>query len=108
MDGLDKLMSDFDRMSNNAKELDGDHKVSFENLFTNDFLNKYTSFKTTDDLLSAIPADNVKSFDDFDKPVVDEIINKNSQFSSFTEMRDEAIEFYVLNGLSNGTSFDIQ
>ncbi|TXJ89508.1 RNA polymerase III, partial [Lactiplantibacillus plantarum] len=24
MDGLDKLMSDFDRMSNNAKELDGD------------------------------------------------------------------------------------
>ncbi|MCS8620187.1 RNA polymerase III [Lactiplantibacillus plantarum] len=107
MDDLDKLMSDLDRMSKNAEKLDGDHEFSFEDLFTNDFLNKYTSFKTTDDLLSAIPVDNAKSFDDFDKPVVDEIINKNSQFSSFTEMRDEAVEFYALNGLSNGTSFDI-
>lgn len=107
MDGFDKLMSDFDRMSNNAEELNGDHEVSFKELFTNDFLNKYTTFKTSSDFLKAIPIDNVKSFDDLDNPAVDEIINKNSRFSSFTEMRNNAVKFYALNSLSNGTSFDI-
>lgn len=52
MDDFDKVKRDLDRLSRNAKELDGTHEVPITELLTESFMNKHSRFASFDELIS--------------------------------------------------------
>ena len=51
MDDFDKVKRDLDRLSRNAKELDGTHEVPITDLLTKSFMNKHSRFVTFEELI---------------------------------------------------------
>ncbi|MBG9981937.1 hypothetical protein HZY86_02280 [Aerococcaceae bacterium DSM 111020] len=92
--GLDKLKKDLDRQIKNAERLNGEHEVSFDELFPDSFMQEYTNFENIDYLedkskfnwkdISSIPDDELDSF-----------VNRTTSFENWQEMLDEASQLWV-------------
>lgn len=96
-DDLDKLSKRLNKLAKNAREINGENKVSFAELFTEDFMSKYTNFSSFDELLKA---GNfiVNSTEDF-KAIPDDEFDKHirsvTKFSSWKEMLEKASAEWV-------------
>lgn len=99
--GFDKLGKQLKKMQQAAQELQGTQNVPFDELFTPSFMQKYTDFSSFDELLEK-GGFVVNSQEDFEKipdDVFDEHISKNTKFSTWGDMLDNATENYVAKKL---------
>lgn len=90
----------FERAEEPAKELDGT-QISFDELFSTSFMQKYTSFSSFKELLDAggfrseSPEDlHILSGDEFDRH-----ISVTTQFKNWKEMGDAAAAYYFTENL---------
>lgn len=97
--GLDKLNKRFDQLADNARRLANKKEVSFDVLFTDSFMRKYTNFANIDEFekLSGFDYSDIESIPDSD---LDKFVSDNTSFSKWSEMLGKATELYVASELT--------
>ena len=101
VEGLDDFQRTLRDLKRRAQELDGEHEVSFEELFSDAFMRKYTDYGSIDKLVEA-SGFKVQSQEDFAAIPDDEwdaFIRKSTRFSSWKEMMETATSEYVAKEL---------
>lgn len=101
IEGLDKLEKRLNQMERAAKELDGTHSVSFENLFTTSFMKKYTQFQSIEEFFSSSGFD-VTSQEDFEaipEKDLDAYVSNNTSFETWEDMFSKAMVGYAAKKL---------
>jgi hypothetical protein len=95
--GIEKISKRLSRLSENARNLDGRNQVSFAELFTRDFMMKYTSFTSFEQLLESgnFVVNSLEDFEDIPDDVFDRHIRSVTKFSSWQEMLIKASEEWV-------------
>lgn len=99
--GFDKLEKQLKQMQKGAKELSRTKYVSFGDLFTTSFMQKYSSFSSMDELLNA-GGFNVESTSDFEaipSDKFDKHIASTTKFKTWEDMLNEATSQYVTKKL---------
>lgn len=88
--GLDKLQ----KQLNDLKKLEKEEKVSFDILFNENFMKKYTNFSSIDELLDKC---SITTAEDIEKNI--EILNteikNNSKFNSWNELKGQATKEHI-------------
>lgn len=84
-----------------SKELDGEHQVSFDDLFTTPFMRKHTNFSTFDEFLNDgnFVVNSEEDFENIPDVDMDNHVRKSTKFSSWEEMLTTASEEYTLKKL---------
>ena len=92
--GLDKLQKDIEKQIKNTERLNGEHEVSFDELFPDSFMQKYTSFNNIDSFeeKSTFNWKDIKNIPDNE---LDLFVNKNTSFTNWQEMLDTASQLWV-------------
>ena len=100
-DGLDDLQRDLRRLQQNAQKLSGKKQVSFSELFTRAFMQKYTRYSSLDALLEAggFQARTNDEFDAIPQKELDAHIAKTTKFKNWEEMLNEATSQYITRQL---------
>lgn len=101
LQGADGLKKDLEGLAQRAKELDGTHELKFEEIFTSEFMNKYTDYSSIDEMFDA-NGFRVESNEDFDKIPVDRLdilVKEHTKFPTWEEMIGTAGEEYVIRKL---------
>jgi hypothetical protein len=95
--GLDEVQRKLRQISDNAKKLQGEHQISFEVLFNNRFMEKYTDTSSIEEFLerSGFVINSQEDFEKIPNEEFDIYVQKNTQFSSWEEMLQEATGEYV-------------
>jgi hypothetical protein len=95
--GFDEFSKELKRLSKNAKRLDGENNVSFTELFTREFMVKYTDFSSFEELLEAgnFIVNSQEDFEAIPDDVFDEHIKSVTKFSSWREMLEKASAEWV-------------
>jgi len=99
--GLDDLQKNLQNLADKAEALDGQHTVSFEELFIEDFMTSNTQFSSLDELLENGKYD-VNSPEDFKAifgDAFDAYISEVTEFASWEEMLEEATTQYAVGQL---------
>lgn len=97
--GLDQLQKDIKKMKDNAERLSKKTQVSFDELFTTEFMRKYTNFSSIDELLDDCGYGDL-SKDEFEaRPDIDIKISERTKFKSWQEMVDTAVRDYASSQL---------
>jgi phage replication-related protein YjqB (UPF0714/DUF867 family) len=94
--GLDKFLKEVKDFERRAMSLHGKHQVSFEELFSGEFMRKYTDFRSIAEMLEA-SGYKVETAEDFEKiPDVewDTFVSKRTRFANWEEMQGTAVEQY--------------
>ncbi|KNY26357.1 hypothetical protein [Pseudobacteroides cellulosolvens] len=96
MEGIDDFNKDIHNIVNKAEELEGENEVSFEVLFNDNFIQKYTSFKTLGEMFdkSQYKVESAEDLDKIPEEELDAYVNKNTEFESWAEMMETAIGEY--------------
>jgi len=92
MKGFDDFRKKLKQMQNATKDLEKGVSVSFDELFHEGFMRKYTNFTSIDEFFDKSPFE-IQTEEDFDKIDInqfDEYIRNNTQFSSWEEMKGKA------------------
>lgn len=101
IEGLDQLRRKLDDLERRARNLSGEHNVSFDEIFPPPFMRRHTQYQTIQEMLDASPW-KVRSQADFaaipDAPW-DEFVRKSTQFRSWKEMQETAAEEYFVRRL---------
>lgn len=85
---------------NNLNKLEETEEVSYKVLFNENFMQKYTNFKSTDELFSKF---NISSNEDIKNNIelLNAEINSNSKFSTWEEMKISAGKEHIKKKISN-------
>lgn len=99
--GMEDFMAKLDQTSKKAEILTHNPEVSFDDLFNRLFMIRHTNYDSIDSFLLAVGIDptSQESFDALPQTKLDEFVAANSQFSSFQEMHDTAVEKYIFGSL---------
>jgi len=95
--GAKKFEKMIKQMNQNAKELEANPEVSFDELFSASFMNKYTNFSSFDDFMAASDL-GVKTQEDFEalpKGDLDKYVSENSKFDNWDMMFKQAYGEYA-------------
>lgn len=95
--GLGQLQKDIEKMKNNAEKLSKKKEVSFGELFTSEFMRKYTNFSSIDELLDDCGYGDMSKEEFEAQPDIDAKISERTKFKSWEEMLDTAAEDYALS-----------
>jgi hypothetical protein len=90
-----------EQISRNSEELSGEHTIEFKDLFTPEFMNKYTDYKSIGELLQS-SGYTINSSEDIEKlPDMEwnEFIQKHTKFSNWKEMNQTALNEYFTRRL---------
>ncbi|ENZ5662726.1 hypothetical protein ACGWY0_001965 [Enterococcus hirae] len=90
LNGLDDLQKNLNQLSKNAKELDGEHSVPFDELFNEKFMIENTNFSNIDDF------SDIESIDDNE---LDNFVSSNTDFESWEDMKSAAGSEWVTKRL---------
>ena len=91
--GFDELKDHLSKIENNISKMSETNNLSFEDLFTSDFMSKHTNCKSFDEFLST--SGFTQSFEDIPDDDWDTYVSQHSSFTSWEEMIDTAVEQYV-------------
>src|ERR1700730_3411724 len=80
-------LSGFDDFQRKLEKIRGEHDLSAEDLFPDDFMRKYTNFQTRQ---AFYEAGSVKSKDDTETDAFDNFVTTTTRFDSWFEMLKEA------------------
>lgn len=97
IEGIDELQKQLQQMERAVKELDGTHEVSFSELFTLAFMQKYTQYSTFDELLEAggFHVETQEDFEAIPDALFDAHIASVTKFNTWEEMLGQATEDYI-------------
>lgn len=90
--GLKEMSKKLDDLANKAEELDGQHSVPIDELFSSSFISKHTSFSNADEMFEA-SGYKIEKQDDFEAipdDKWDEFISSISDFPDWQAMLNEA------------------
>ncbi|ENZ5543314.1 hypothetical protein ACGWJW_002704 [Enterococcus hirae] len=98
LNGLDDLQKNLNQLSKNAKELDGEHSVPFDELFNEKFMIENTNFSNIDDFIekSGFDFSDIESIDDNE---LDNFVGSNTDFESWEDMKSAAGSEWVTKRL---------
>jgi hypothetical protein len=90
--GLTELQGKLRQLSDNAAALDGQHNVSFAELFNGTFMKKNTRYSSMGELFSdgGFKIENQQDFEAISEATLDAHIAKNTQFKNWGEMKSAA------------------
>ena len=89
------------RLQKNAKKLHGDNEISFEEMFNQTFMRKYTSFESFEKLLEAgnFTVESEYDFDSIPEDKLNDLIKSTTRFTSWNDMLSKAGEEWALKNL---------
>ncbi len=101
IEGFDKLQRKLKQMEKAAKELHGTHSVSFADLFTPSFMQKYTQFQSFEDFLSSsgFEVNSQEDFEAIPDKDMDAYVAKTTDFETWEDMLLKATEKYTFKKL---------
>lgn len=101
IDGFDELERELNKLTDKAKKLDGDHDISFDILFNCSFMQTHTNYNDFYKFLSAgnFSFETQEDFDAIPEHELDVHVQNETNFSSWLEMQETALEAYVVNQL---------
>ena len=89
IDGLDKTLNKLERMKKNSKQLEGTKiTVPLKELVNDQFVQKNTKFRSLDEMVEKSGYE-LEDFGEVEE--IDRFISQNSRFSSWEELKSEAI-----------------
>jgi hypothetical protein len=98
---LDDILSKLHDLQRKAEELDGEHAVSFSELFNDDFMLRNTDFPSIGSMMAA-SGFKVESSEDF-AAIPDqawyEFVRERTRFASWDEMKGAATREWVIRRL---------
>ena len=99
--GLDEFQKKLKPMERVANGVGNTHSVSFDELFKNSFMRKYTNFSSFDEFLQAgnFTVNSQKDFEAIPDDEMDSHVSKTTKFSSWEDMLGEAGKEYTLKKL---------
>lgn len=93
--GLDDLQNRLNDLSKSASKISGDNNVSFDELFTSDFMFTHSRISNYNDFFEAAGIHNEKEFSEFPDEKLDIFVNENTDFSNWEEMKAAAGKKWV-------------
>lgn len=93
INGFDELKKHLSKIENNLYKMSKTDSLSFDELFTSDFMSKHTNYKSFDKFLSA--SGFTQLFEDIPDDDWDIYVSQHSNFTSWEEMVNTAAEQYV-------------
>ena len=95
--GLDSLQKKLKKMSDDAREIEGEHQVAISDLLTPSFLAKHTSCANAQELFdrSGFKIDSAKDFKTIPDEEWDQYISSISEFSTWRKMLQAATAEYA-------------
>ena len=100
--GMDKLKAQLRQMQRAARELDGEHDVSFAELFPQTFMAKFTRFGSMEEFLEAAGIHAAQDFETMPDATMDTHVAAMTSFRTWEEMQDKAFEQYLCRKLGLG------
>lgn len=99
---MDELQRKLRRFQKNLDELSRTTNVSFDDLFTPSFMDKYTNFSSFEGLLTAggFIVQSQEDFEAIPEDVFDVHISKHTKFKNWKEMLGKAGEEYIARKLT--------
>lgn len=91
------LLKRLNDIEQNAKELNGEHTLSGAELFTPSFMRKHSNTSTIGDFLSplGISGNSESELDNIPDEELDSLVRKQSDFSSWDDMKSSAVHDYL-------------
>ena len=96
---FDDISKKLDQMSKSAEELNGTHSVTFDKIFTNEFMSKHSKISNIDDFLEGTNIHNQEELEAFPEEDMDKYVIENTDFSTWEEMLVTGQEAYTLKKL---------
>jgi len=99
--GSDELVRKLEDLGQAAESLQGEHSVSLETLFPDEFISNHTDFATLEELLasSEFELSSQEAFEAIPDEAWDEFVKSASDFSSWQEMMESAVVLWVSSNL---------
>ena len=101
MDGFKDLEKNLKKVQKRAKELEKGKEVTFNELFTERFMNNYTKFDSLDEFFDESPFEikNDEDFINLEKEKLNDWVKSNTSFENWDEMQERAVQEYTLRTL---------
>lgn len=101
INGLKGLQKQLQNIERGSRELEKTKSVSFDELFTDSFMKKYTDFSNLEEMLKSFGYNDFteKEFLEIPDDEINEKVSNSTQFKSWQSMLDKATELYALGKL---------
>lgn len=96
--GLDKLIKNLDELQKNASDINGTHEIPFAELFNPTFMSEYSHFDNFENFAIESKFD-WNDIDSIDESQLDIFIEKNTSFSSWSDMKNKGAEIWTAKKL---------
>jgi hypothetical protein len=93
--GFKEFQSELKRMKNAVKELNGEHKVSLQELLTDEFLRKHTSFNSFTEFEQQEIFSKYPSFEEIPDNELNAFIATNTSFCNWAEVRKSSHRIHI-------------
>jgi hypothetical protein len=97
IEGFDEIHRNLKKISDKAKEIEGNNQIPFTKLFTDSFIEKYTNFKNTQDFVDTCENSlciDFLSIDENDE-IFNHLIKEKTSFGNWNEMIGKATAEWV-------------
>lgn len=95
LNGFDDLSKQLDESIKKVHDFAGDHQVSFDDMFIDSFVQKYTKYNDMNEFFKAVGIVDNESFDKMPDATLDKHVSENTKFSTWEEMQNKALKEYV-------------
>ncbi|MCM3782199.1 hypothetical protein M3231_04390 [Neobacillus mesonae] len=98
IDGLNEMSnSRLDEIKENARNLENNRSVSFEELFNLSFMTRFTNFESIDEFFdkSGLKAETDEDFEVIESEEFDAYVSEHTKFDRWKDMVDKATEEYI-------------
>lgn len=92
--GLDELQKELEQQIKNAGKLNGENEVSFNELFPDSFMKRYTNFDNID-IFEEKSKFNWKDIENIPDNELDSFVSKNTTFKNWEGMLNTATQLWV-------------
>ena len=94
---MEEKSDNFEKVINKIDKLQGNSEIRFKDLFTNNFMNKYTDFNNINQMFreSEFEIHNGEEFDNIPEEELNNFIDKTTDFSNWDEMIERAITEWI-------------
>lgn len=99
--GLEELQRRLEDWARGAEELDGEHKVPFEELFPPSFMKRYTTFESIEKMVetSGYKVENADDFKAIPDAAWDSFVRQRTKFDNWGDMLRKAGEEWAASKL---------
>jgi len=102
--GFDELTKALNDLSKRVEELSGEHSIPLSDLLTTGFMHLHSKYLSAEDFFKAggFEFNSQEEFEKIPEVELDQHIQSNTNFLTWSEMLDEAVKDYMTNKLELG------